>query len=116
LRHGTVLGPSRVDIPLTAAYATGPNPPSTSDSVLGHAQALLDDGTRALEEGDLQRAKGLYQQSVATKETSGGFFNLGVCEYQLGNLAGAIESWKSSIRLEPSADAYTSEWWLTVPS
>jgi tetratricopeptide (TPR) repeat protein len=92
-----------------SAYATGPNPPSNADNGLAHAQQLLEDGTRALEEGDLQRAKALYEQSVAASATSGGYFNLGVCEYQLTNLEGAIAAWKRSIQVEPSDDAYTSE-------
>lgn len=80
------------------------------DGTLAHAQSLLDEGTRALEEGDLQRAQALYKESVAAKSTSGGWFNLGVVEYQLENREAAIEAWKQSIQLEPSADAYTSEY------
>ncbi|RSH87976.1 uncharacterized protein EHS24_000499 [Apiotrichum porosum] len=94
--------------PVFRRYASGPAPVSSMDGTLAHAQSLLDEGTRALEEGDLQRAQALYKESVAAKSTSGGWFNLGVVEYQLENREAAIEAWKQSIQLEPSADAYTN--------
>lgn len=39
---------------------------------------LLDEGTKMLEEGDLDGARGKYKQSLDVKPTSGGWFNLGV--------------------------------------
>lgn len=75
---------------LTLGYASGPDPISSSDSKLQHAQSLLEDGTHALEQGDVQKAKDLYEQSAAALPTSGAFFNLGVCEYQLRELV----SWR----------------------
>ncbi|BEJ12174.1 hypothetical protein CspHIS471_0206340 [Cutaneotrichosporon sp. HIS471] len=90
------------------AYASAATPVSPTDPKLGHAQSLLDDGTRALEEGDLPRAKAAYEESISVMPTSGAWFNLGVVEYQLAGPLGAIEAWKQSIALEPSADAYTN--------
>ncbi|KLT45049.1 hypothetical protein CC85DRAFT_282954, partial [Cutaneotrichosporon oleaginosum] len=90
------------------AYATGTSPVSPTDPKLGQAQSLLEDGTRALEEGDLPRAKAAYEESISVMPTSGAWFNLGVVEYQLAGPQGAIDAWKQSIALEPSADAYTN--------
>ncbi|KAK1925872.1 TPR-like protein [Papiliotrema laurentii] len=78
------------------------------DPTLAESINLLENGTAALEQGDLEGARKLYKQSVEVKPTSGGYFNLGVCEYHLNNHSAAIEAWEKSIELEPSADAYTN--------
>lgn len=51
---------------------------STTDPGLERAVTLLDEGTKMLEEGDLDGARGKYKQSLDVKPTSGGWFNLGV--------------------------------------
>ncbi|KAL1413143.1 hypothetical protein Q8F55_000892 [Vanrija albida] len=117
-RARPTVTPARLALPSTPAssrvpamsrsYATPPDTPSAGDTGLAHAQTLLEDGTRALEDGDLSKARALYTESVGARATSGGWFNLGVVEYQLGNLPAAIDAWRSSIALEPSADAYTN--------
>lgn len=71
-----------------AGYASGPQPVSPTDPKLIQAQSLLEDGTRALEEGDLPRAKAAYEESIKSMPTSGAWFNLGVVEYQLGEWEG----------------------------
>jgi hypothetical protein len=39
---------------------------------------LIEKGTAALEEGDLEEARKWYAQSVEVKSTTGGWYNLGV--------------------------------------
>lgn len=53
-------------------------PASPSDPTIDLALDLVESGTRSLEEGDLDAARGTYKDSLAVKETSGGWFNLGV--------------------------------------
>ncbi len=60
-------------------YATTTSDPATpSDPTLDKALDLIEFGTRLLEEGDLEAARGSYRESLAVKDTSGGWFNLGV--------------------------------------
>ena len=54
------------------------DPASPSDPSLDRALDLIENGTRALEEGDLEAARVNYKHSLGIKETSGGWFNLGV--------------------------------------
>ena len=54
------------------------DPSSSSDPTLDRALDLIESGTRSLEEGDLDAARGSYKDSLGVKETSGGWFNLGV--------------------------------------
>ncbi|GMK55150.1 hypothetical protein CspeluHIS016_0202060 [Cutaneotrichosporon spelunceum] len=102
------LAVARVPPSWSRAYASASPPVSPTDPKLAHAQSLLEDGTRALEEGDMPRAKAAYEESIGVLPTSGAWFNLGVVEYQLSGPQGAIAAWKQSIALEPSADAYTN--------
>jgi hypothetical protein len=39
---------------------------------------MIDQGTKELEEGNLEGAKKSYLDSIRVKETSGAWFNLGV--------------------------------------
>jgi hypothetical protein len=41
---------------------------------------LIEKGTAALEEGDLEEARKWYSQSVEVKSTTGGWYNLGVSD------------------------------------
>lgn len=43
----------------------------------------LEEGTRKLEEGDVQGAKELYKRSVEIKRNASSLFNLGVTHYHL---------------------------------
>ncbi|ORY69170.1 hypothetical protein BCR35DRAFT_308199 [Leucosporidium creatinivorum] len=65
------------------------------------AQQALDKGTIALQNGELEEAKKLYQQSLEIKESSIAHYNLGVVHYQLSSLPSAILSFESSLRLTP---------------
>jgi len=51
---------------------------TAEDPTLARSIELLEQGTAALEQGDLEEAKKLYKQSVDVKKSSGGWFNLGV--------------------------------------
>lgn len=62
-----------------SGYATSTSEPGTTvDPSLSKALDLIDNGTRELEEGDVEGAKKLYEESLKVQETSGGWFNLGV--------------------------------------
>ena len=57
---------------------TSSDPASSTDPSFSRALDLLGEGTRLIEEGDVEGALSKYKESVKVKETSGGFFNLGV--------------------------------------
>ena len=62
-----------------SGYAsTTAEPASASDPTLDRALDLIESGTHALEDGDLDAARVCYKDSLDVKETSGGWFNLGV--------------------------------------
>lgn len=66
---------------VSPAYATTtPDPASPEDPTINRALNLIESGTRSLEEGDLEAARVSYKDSLGVKETSGGWFNLGVSE------------------------------------
>ncbi|KAF8310070.1 TPR-like protein [Clavulina sp. PMI_390] len=73
------------------------------------AQRILEEGTKLLENGDIDSAKSLYMRSVQIKKTPAGLFNLGVTHFHSKNFPDAIKAWKESIILEPSnPDAHTN--------
>jgi hypothetical protein len=45
------------------------------------ALLALEEGTRKLEEGDVEGARVLYQRSVEVKRNASNLFNLGVTKY-----------------------------------
>ena len=60
-------------------FASSSSSTSTSeDPTLPRAVELIEKGTAALEEGDLEEARKWYMQSVEVKGTTGGWYNLGV--------------------------------------
>jgi tetratricopeptide (TPR) repeat protein len=102
---------------------------STHDPAEMEALLALEEGTRKLEEGDVEGARVLYQRSVDVKPNASNLFNLGVTKYHASEFLliftvpsgllisvcheedfdGAIENWKQSIELQPdSPDAHTS--------
>ncbi|ORX37227.1 hypothetical protein BD324DRAFT_650833 [Kockovaella imperatae] len=105
--HAPLPRPSHLILAQRTATSTS-EPPSSTDPSFAKALRLLEDGTRLIESGDVQGALEKYKESVNVKETSGGYFNLGVCEYTQNNHPGAIKAWERSIALTPSADAYTN--------
>ncbi|GAA5874708.1 hypothetical protein JCM3774_004789 [Rhodotorula dairenensis] len=84
-----------------SASSTTPHS-STMDPQQVAAQQALDQGTEALATGDFEAAKKAYQRSVDVKQTSIGYYNLGVVQYQLRDLAGAIASFEASIAHTPA--------------
>ncbi|GAA5841029.1 hypothetical protein JCM11251_006788 [Rhodosporidiobolus azoricus] len=86
--------------PTMARSASTTNGPSTSfDPQDAAAQDALDQGTEALGRGDLNAAEAAYKKGVGVKGTSIGYYNLGVVQYQLQNLSGAISSFERSLAL-----------------
>ncbi|KAG8718449.1 hypothetical protein FRC08_005255 [Ceratobasidium sp. 394] len=82
---------------------------STRDPAEMEALLTLEEGTRKLEEGDVEGARALYQRSVDVKPNASNLFNLGVTKYHAKDFDGAIENWKESIELQPdSPDAHTN--------
>ncbi|GAA5914588.1 hypothetical protein JCM6882_001210 [Rhodosporidiobolus microsporus] len=81
----------------SASTTTGPS--SSFDPQDAAAQDALDQGTEALGRGDLNAAEEAYKRSAGIKETSIGYYNLGVVQYQLQNLSGAITSFEKSLAL-----------------
>ncbi|KAF8557801.1 TPR-like protein [Imleria badia] len=100
--------PSNSNIP--RRWATSTTPHSTaSDPAEVEAMQCLEEGTRKLEEGDVQGAKELYKRSVEIKRNASSLFNLGVTHYHLKEFDDAISAWNESIALQPaSADAHTN--------
>ncbi|GAA5981248.1 hypothetical protein JCM11641_005624 [Rhodosporidiobolus odoratus] len=85
-----------------ARMASTTSGPSTSfDPQTLAAQEALDQGTECLQKGDFQGAMEAYKRSVKVKETSIGYYNLGVVQYQLQLLPHSIISFESSLRLSP---------------
>ncbi|KAF8603773.1 TPR-like protein [Ceratobasidium sp. AG-I] len=73
------------------------------------ALLALEEGTKKLEEGDVEGARVLYQRSVDVKRNASNLFNLGVTKYHAKDFDGAIANWKESIELQPdSPDAHTN--------
>ncbi|EJD48041.1 TPR-like protein [Auricularia subglabra TFB-10046 SS5] len=90
-------------------YASSTTPYSTTqDPAEAEALQCLEKGTQKLEDGDVHAAKSLYQRSVEIKPTAGALFNLGVAAYHLREFDDAINAWKKSIDVQPSADAHTN--------
>ncbi|GAA6009513.1 hypothetical protein JCM10207_003810 [Rhodosporidiobolus poonsookiae] len=81
--------------------STTSGPSSSFDPQTVAAQQALDEGTEALQREDFDGALKAYQRSVGVKETSIGYYNLGVVQYQLQSLPSAIASFESSLRLTP---------------
>ncbi|BGP41582.1 hypothetical protein JCM10450v2_005632 [Rhodotorula kratochvilovae] len=66
------------------------------------AQDALDLGTEALAKGDFQEAMTHYKKSVEIKKTAIGYYNLGVVQYQLRDLASSITSFEASLAHTPA--------------
>jgi hypothetical protein len=63
-------------------WATSTTPTSTAtDPAEVEALSILEEGTKKLEEGDVEAAKILYQRSVEIRRSASALFNLGVTHY-----------------------------------
>ncbi|KAJ3745476.1 hypothetical protein DFH05DRAFT_1523757 [Lentinula detonsa] len=91
-------------------YASSTTPHSTaSDPAEIEAINCLEQGTRLLEEGDVEGAKRLYARSAEINRNASSLYNLGVTYYHLKDFDAAIASWQESIALQPSSpDAHTN--------
>ncbi|KAJ3972212.1 TPR-like protein [Lentinula raphanica] len=91
-------------------YASSTTPHSTaSDPAEVEAMDCLEQGTRLLEEGDVEGAKRLYARSADINRNASSLYNLGVTYYHLKDFDAAISSWQESIALQPSSpDAHTN--------
>ncbi|TNY18228.1 TPR-like protein [Rhodotorula diobovata] len=88
---------------LTQRFASSTTPhSSTMDPQEVAAQQELDLGTDALSKGDFPTALDHYRKSVGIKQTSIGYYNLGVVQYQLQDLASSIASFESSLAHTPA--------------
>ncbi|KAE9393449.1 TPR-like protein [Gymnopus androsaceus JB14] len=82
---------------------------SAADPAESEAVYCLEQGTRLLEEGDVEGAKTLYKRSAEINRNASSLFNLGVTHYHLKEFDEAIAAWKESIELQPaSPDAHTN--------
>jgi hypothetical protein len=59
-------------------YAASYGPSETFDPSFNRANELVAEGSKALEDGDLSAASSKYRESLHIRETSKGWFNLGV--------------------------------------
>ncbi|GAA5998594.1 uncharacterized protein JCM10292_002810 [Rhodotorula paludigena] len=84
-----------------SASSTTPHS-STIDPQELAAQEQLDQGTDALAQGDFTKALEHYKHSVQIKETAIGYYNIGVVQYQLRDLAGSISSFEASLAHTPA--------------
>ncbi|KDQ19080.1 hypothetical protein BOTBODRAFT_28573 [Botryobasidium botryosum FD-172 SS1] len=79
----------------------------TSDPAETEALKALEEGTKKLEEGDVEAARRLCELSVSRKRTASGLFNLGVTCYHSKDFDAAIKAWQDSIEIQPdSPDAH----------
>ncbi|CAO3629896.1 unnamed protein product [Cunninghamella blakesleeana] len=73
------------------------------------AEKQLTLGTEQLNQGSIDMAMNHYHKSVQLSPTPAGYFNIGVCYFQMGKHKDAIEAFKKSLQLNPnSADAHTN--------
>ncbi|SCV74987.1 BQ2448_8016 [Microbotryum intermedium] len=93
------LSPSCTCI-MTRRASSSTESSSLQDPQEGQAQAALDQGTLALQQGQLKDAAKHYQDSLRVKETSIG-------KYQLSSLPEAIKSFERSLSLSPSVPVPT---------
>ncbi|KAH8552538.1 hypothetical protein BGW37DRAFT_489356 [Umbelopsis sp. PMI_123] len=73
------------------------------------AQEQLDLGSEYLNKGSIDMAMNSYQKSVQIAPSGAGYFNIGICYFQLGKYKDAIQSFEKSLELQPrNADAHTN--------
>ncbi|KAG2181369.1 hypothetical protein INT43_008952 [Umbelopsis isabellina] len=108
-----VTGSPRVSLPVWqhgTRYAT--RALSTSRPLMDRAkdaQSHLDLGTEYLNKGSIDMAMNSYHQSVQIAPSSAGYFNIGICYFQMGKHKDAIQAFEKSLGLQPhNADAHTN--------
>ncbi|ORX51319.1 TPR-like protein [Hesseltinella vesiculosa] len=73
------------------------------------AEDQIKMGSQKMQEGSIDMAMNHYHRSVQLAPTAAGYFNIGVCYFQMGKHNDAIEAFEKSLSLDPnSADAHTN--------
>ncbi|KAI8060077.1 hypothetical protein BC940DRAFT_312921 [Gongronella butleri] len=76
---------------------------------LTDAEDQIKLGTQRMNEGSIDLAMSHYHRSVQLAPTASGYFNIGVCYFQMGKHQDAIDAFQKSLQLDPnSADAHTN--------
>lgn len=66
------------EFPLFAGYATSDSAPTLDDPAERQAMDALEEGTRHLEEGNVEAARDHYKRSAEIQKSAAALFNLGV--------------------------------------
>ncbi len=66
-----------------------------------HAQNFFQEGTSAYHTGEYESAVRSFQQGSATNPAPGTFLNLGLAEWQKGDIGAAVLAWERSLWLNP---------------
>ncbi|KAG2230299.1 hypothetical protein BDF21DRAFT_335388 [Thamnidium elegans] len=76
---------------------------------LAEAEEQIKIGSDHMNQGSLDMAMNSYHKSVRIAPSGAGYFNIGVCYFQMGKHRDAIKSFTRSLEYEPnSADAHTN--------
>jgi tetratricopeptide (TPR) repeat protein len=76
---------------------------------LSEAELEMNLGSDQLNQGSIDMAMNHYHKSVQLAPTPAGYFNIGVCYFQMGKHKDAIASFEKSLALDPNAaDAHTN--------
>ncbi|KAI7904415.1 uncharacterized protein BX663DRAFT_550797 [Cokeromyces recurvatus] len=79
------------------------------NSRISEAEEQIKIGTDYLNKGSLDMAMHSYHKSVQIAPSGAGYFNIGVCYFQMGKHKDAIKSFERSLEYTPhSADAHTN--------
>ncbi|KAJ9112170.1 hypothetical protein QFC20_002351 [Naganishia adeliensis] len=82
-------------------YATSDSAPTLDDPAERQAMDALEEGTKHLEDGNIEAARDQYRRSVEIQKSAAALFNL-------DNVDAAIGAWQQTIDIAPSADAHTN--------
>ncbi|CAO3673127.1 unnamed protein product [Umbelopsis ramanniana] len=98
-------------IRLTPSHVNSMRGISTSRPIFNKAlaQEQLDLGTEYLNKGSIDLAMDSYHKSVQIAPSGAGYFNIGICYFQMGKHKDAIQAFEKSLELQAhNADAHTN--------
>ncbi|KAL7319372.1 hypothetical protein PS15m_002515 [Mucor circinelloides] len=76
---------------------------------ISDAEEQIKIGADYMNKGSLDMAMNSFHKSVQAAPSAAGYFNIGVCYFQMGKHKDAIKSFERSLEYEPnSADAHTN--------
>ncbi|KAL1927060.1 hypothetical protein VTP01DRAFT_5023 [Rhizomucor pusillus] len=76
---------------------------------IADAEQQIKQGTEYLNQGSIDMAMNSYHKSVQLAPSAAGYFNIGVCYFQMGKHRDAIEAFEKSLEFQPNqADAHTN--------